>query len=59
MAKRTAAISGKAPSAVVSDLAEGRIVSSAHLVSAKVPEHVLRRLLASMLILIGGKLIVA
>ncbi len=28
-------------------------------VSAKVPEHVLRRLLASMLILIGGKLIVA
>ena len=28
-------------------------------VSAKVPEHILRRLLASMLILIGGKLIVA
>jgi hypothetical protein len=28
-------------------------------VSAKVPEHILRRILASMLILIGGKLIVA
>ena len=28
-------------------------------VSAKVPEHILRRLLASMLIIIGGKLIVA
>ena len=38
MAKRAAAISGKASSAVVSDLAEGCIVSSAHLVSAKVPE---------------------
>jgi len=28
-------------------------------VSAKVPEHILRRLLATMLILIGGKLIAA
>lgn len=28
-------------------------------ISAKVPEHILRRLLASMLILIGGKLIIA
>jgi uncharacterized protein len=28
-------------------------------VSAKVPEHILRRLLASMLVVIGGKLIVA
>ncbi len=38
MAKRAPSASGKASSAVVSDLAEGRIVSSAHLVSAKVPE---------------------
>ena len=28
-------------------------------VSAKVPEHILRRILASMLVLIGGKLVFA
>jgi len=38
MAKRAATQPGKSASVAVNDLADGRIVSSAHLVSAKVPE---------------------